>query len=190
MEQRDRQSKRSLGWAKPYWARAGLYVCVTLVSFLVSLLMVRFGCGGLLRAAISAEPVVWRAAELVLDLLLSAGVAWYFASREGYTKRTSGAKICVVGGLLFLLAQFPVALLCQGAPLATGPMAASLSELLYFGNGSIYASSIDSPPPMLTLACMVVTEAAVLIPVVTLAERYGAKAYRQEVAAIKEEHPG
>ena len=190
MEQRNRQPKRPLGWMNPYWARAGLYVGVTLVSFLVSLLVVRFGCGVLLRAAIPAEPVVWRAVELVLDLLLSAGVTWYFASREGYTKRTSGVKTCVIGGLLFLLAQCPVALLCQGAPLVTGPMAATLSKLLYFGNASMYASNIDSPPPMLTLVCMVVTEIGVLIPVVTMAERYGAKAYRQEVAAIKEEHPG
>lgn len=180
----EKRSKRPMGWTKPYWDRTGLYVCVTLVSFLVSLLMVRFGCGVLLRAAIDAEPVVWRVAELMLDVLISVGVAVYFASREGYTKRAANSKITAVGGVLFAVAQAPIALVCQGSAIVTGPMATSLAQLLYFGNESMFASDIDAAPVWWTLACMVVTEAAVLIPATVVGERLGAKAFRREEATL------
>lgn len=184
MEQRHKTPKRPMGWTKPYWDRTGLYVCVTLVSFLVSLVAVRFGCGVLLQAAIDAQPVVWRVIELALDILISVGVTVYFASREGYAKRAAKSKITAVGGGLFVLAQAPIALVCQGAALVTGPMATSLAQLLYFGNASMYTSDIDSAPVWWTLACMAITEGAVLIPAMVAGERLGAKAYAKEQAAL------
>lgn len=181
MEQRERTSKRPLGWMNPYWARAGLYVAVVAVSFLVSLLVVRFGCGVLLRAAIPAEPMVWRAVDATVDLLITLAVAVYFSSREGYAKRTASAKTTVVGGLLFLLLRCPVVALI---PATAGALASSVAQLVYFGNASIFASSIDKPPLVLTLLCMAATDLCVLIPAMAVGERIGARAYKREQAAI------
>lgn len=177
----ERQPKRPLGWMNPYWARAGLYVAVVAVSFLVSLLVVRFGCGVLLRAAVPAEPIVWRAVDVALDLIITTCAAVYLASREGYDKRTAATKRSVVGGLLFLLLRCPVAFLI---PVTAGPMANSLAQLLYFGNASIFAGSIDKPPALLTLACMAATDLCVLIPAMAVGDHRGAKAYQKEQVAI------
>ena len=177
----EKLTKRPLGWMNPYWARAGLCVSVVTLSFLVSLLIVRFGCGVLLRAAISAEPVVWRVVDTVLDLIITVCVAIYFASREGYTKRTSSVKKSVVGGLLFLLVHGPVAAVI---PAAAGPLATSVAQLLYFGNDSIFASSIDKPPAVLTLIGVVAADLCVLIPAMAVGDRLGAKAYKKEQATI------
>lgn len=186
MQNEKRSPKRPIGWTKPYWARVGWYVTAVALSFLVSLLVVRFGCGVLLRAAISAEPIVWRAVDTALDLLLTLGVALGVASREGYDKRASSAKTTVVGGLLFLLVQCPLAAVI---PATAGASASTLAQLLYFGNDSIFAGSIDKPPLALTLIGMVITDLCVLIPAMVVGERVGANAYRQEQAAIKRESP-
>ena len=177
----ERHPKRPLGWMNPYWARAGLCAVVVALSFLVSLVVVRFGCGVLLRAAIPAEPLVWRTVDMVLDGIITACAAVYVASREGYTKRTASVKRSVVGGALFLLLRCPVALLI---PVTAGPLATSVAQLLYFGNDSIFASSIDRPPVVLTLVGMVAADLCVLIPAVAVGDCLGAKAYRQEQAAI------
>lgn len=184
MEMPERSPKRPVGWSKPYWARTGLYTAVTFVSFLVSLIVVGFGFGVLLRAAIPAPPVVWRGIELAADGLITVGVTWYFASREGYDKRTANAKTCVGGGLLFLLMQLPAALV---VPAAAGPMASSLAQLIYFGNQSDYAASLESAPPLLRLGCMVAVDLCVLIPAMAVGERRGAKAYEREKAALIEQ---
>lgn len=177
----ERQPKRPLGWMNPYWARAGLYVAVVAVSFLVSLLVVRFGCGVLLRAAIPAEPMVWRVVDVVLDLIITICVAVYFSSREGYAKRTASAKTTVVGGLLFLLLRCPVVALI---PATAGALASSVAQLVYFGNDSIYASSMDKPPLVMTLLCMAIADLCVLIPAMAVGDCLGAKAYKKEQAAI------
>lgn len=177
----ERQPQRPLGWMNPYWARAGLCVAVVALSFLVSLLIVRFGCGVLLRAAIPAEPVVWRAVDVALDGIITTCVALYFASREGYAKRIASVKKSVVGGLLFLLLRCPVAFLI---PITAGPLATSLAQLLYFGNASIFAGSIDKPPSALTLVCMAAADLCVLFPAMAVGDRRGAKAYKREQAAI------
>ncbi len=187
MERQARSPKRPVGWAKPYWSRAGLYVCVTLLSFLVSLLVVRFGCGVLLRAAIPAEPIVWRVAEMALDVCISVGVTWYFAVREGYAQRTAKVRVSVGGGLLFLLVQCPVAILFAGAPYVAGPLASTLAQLIYFGNESIFASSIEASPPLLVVGCMVAADVFVLVPAMAIGEHVGVKAYKKEQAAIKGE---
>ena len=185
MEIPERSPKRPVGWSKPYWARTGIYATVTLVSVLVSLIVVGFGCGVLLRAAIpAAPPLVWRMVELVLDILIVIGVTWYFASREGYDKRKSRGRICVGGGFLFLLMQAPVALVLA---YAAGPIANTMAELVYYGNQSDYAASLEPPPRLLVLGCMVVAQVCVLIPATVLFERMGAAAYRREQAAIIEE---
>ena len=184
MEMPERSSKRPAGWSKPYWARTGIYATVTLVSVLVSLIVVGFGCGVLLRAAIPAPPLLWRVMELALDLLITVGVTWYFASREGYDKRKSSGKLCVGGGFLFLLMQLPVALVLS---YAAGPIANTLAELIYFGNQSDYAASLEPPPRLLVLGCMVVAHVLVLIPATVVFERIGARAYRRERAALIEE---
>ena len=184
MEMPERSRKRPVDWSKPYWARTGLYVTVTLVSVLVSLIAVGFGCGVLLRAAIPASPMVWRIIELVLNLLITVGVMGYFASREGYSKRKSSGKICVGGGFLFLLTQLPVALVIA---LAAGPIANTVAELIYFGNQSDYAASLEAAPRLLLLGCMVAADILVLIPAAVLFERLGAQAYRKEQAALIEE---
>lgn len=181
MEQRERTSKRPLGWMNPYWARAGLYVAVVAVSFLVSLLVVRFGCGVLLRAAIPAEPMVWRVVDVVLDLIITICVAVYFSSREGYAKRTARAKTTVVGGLLFLLLRCPVVALI---PTTAGALASSVAQLVYFGNDSIYASSMDKPPLVMTLLCMAIADLCVLIPAMVVGDGLGVKAYKKEQAAL------
>lgn len=181
MEQHEQKSKRPLGWMNPYWARAGLYVAVVVVSFLVSLLVVRFGCGVLLRAAIPAEPVVWRVVDTVLDLIITVCAAVYFASREGYSKRIASVKKSVVGGLLFLLLRCPVAF---WIPVTAGPLATSLAQLVYFGNDSIFASSIDQPPAVLTLIGTAIADLFVLIPAMAVGDHLGAKAYQKEQTAI------
>lgn len=181
MEMPERSPKRPIGWSKPYWARTGIYATVTLVSVLVSLVVVGFGCGVLLRAAIPAPPLAWRLIELLLDLLIVIGVVWYFASQEGYAGHQSHGKICIGGGCLFLLMQAPVALL---VPYAAGPIANTLAELIYFGNQSDYAASLEPPPRLLVLGCMVVAQVCVLIPTTVAFERVGAAAYRREQAAI------
>lgn len=183
MEMPERSPKRPAGWSKPYWARTGLYAAATLVSFLFSVLVVRFGCGVVLRAAIPAAPITWRVIDTVLDLLVTVAVAWYFASREGYDKRTANAKTCVGGGLLFLLIQSPAALVF---PPAAGPLATSLAHIFYFGNQSDYAASLDAPPPLLTVGCVLLANLLVLIPAMVLGERIGAKAYEKEKAALIE----
>ena len=137
-----------------------------------------------LRAAIPATPITWRVIETVLDLLITVVAAWYFASQEGYSKRKSSGKICVGGGLLFLLVQLPVALV---VPAAAGPLATTVAELIYFGNQSFYSGSLEPTPPLIRLACMVAIDLLVVIPAVTVAERVGAKAYEKEKAALIEE---
>ncbi len=181
MQNEKRSPKRPMGWTKPYWARAGLYVAVVAVSFLVSLLVVRFGCGVVLRAAIPAEPIVWRVVDTVLDLLITVCVAVYFSSREGYDKHASSAKTTVVGGLLFLLVQCPLAAVI---PATAGASASTLAQLLYFGNDSIFASSIDKPPLALMLIGLAVTDLCVLIPAMVVGEGVGVNAYKREQAAI------
>ena len=183
-ERPTRAPKRPRGWSKPYWAQAGLCVCVTLLSFVVSLILVSFVCGVVLRAAIPAPPVVWRAIETALDAVIYAAVAWYFATREGYTKRTAHTKVTLVGGLWFALLRCPVALLFGGAPYAAGSLASTLAHLVYFGNQSLFVSSIDGAPPLLTAACALVADLCVLIPVTVVAERVGAKAFKAEEAAL------
>ena len=184
MEMPERSNKRPVGWSKPYWARTGIYATVTLVSVLVSLVVVKFGCGVLLRAAINAAPWIWRVVEVALDLLITVGVAWYFGTLEGYQKRTANRKICVGGGFLFILSQSPLALVFH---YAAGPLAGSVARLLYFANQPDYAANLESPPPLLVVGCMLVAEACVLIPTVTLAEQSGAKAYEKERLAIIQE---
>ena len=183
-ERPTRAPKRPRGWSKPYWAQAGLCVCVTLLAFVVSLILVSFVCGVVLRAAIPAPPVVWRAIETALDAVIYAAVAWYFATREGYTKRTAHTKVTLVGGLWFALLRAPVALLFGGAPYAAGALARTLAHLVYFGNQSLFVSSIDGAPPLLTAACALVADLCVLIPVTVVAERVGAKAFKDEEAAL------
>ncbi|MBQ7088410.1 MAG: hypothetical protein IJN04_02085 [Clostridia bacterium] len=173
--------KRPKGWEKPYWARVGWYVTAVALSFLISLLVVRFGCGVLLRAAISAEPLVWRVVDAALDLLITLGAALGVASREGYEKRTARAKTTAVGGLLFL----PVhGLIAAVIPATAGPLASTLAQLLYFGNDSIYAGSMEQPPLALTLACMAAVDVLVLIPTMVVGDRIGARAYKEEQADI------
>lgn len=186
MEMPERSPKRPVGWSKPYWARTGLYAATTLVSFLFSVLVVRFGCGVVLRAAIPAAPILWRVVDTVLDLIITVAVAWYFATQEGYTKRTANTKTCVGGGFLFLLIQSPVALVFSPA---AGPLATSLAHIFYFGNQSDYAASLDSPPPLLTVGCMLLANVAVLIPAMAVGERIGALAYEKEKAALTKEEP-
>lgn len=186
IERPNRAPKRPRGWSKPYWAQAGLCVCVTLLAFVMSLILVSFVCGVVLRAAIPAPPVVWRAIETALDAVLYAAVAWYFGTREGYTKRTYNTKVTLVGGLWFALIRCPVALVFGGAPYAAGALARTLAHLIYFGNQSLYVSGIDTAPPLLTAACALVADLCVLIPVTVLAERAGAKAFKAEEAALIE----
>ena len=176
-ERPHRAPKRPRGWSKPYWAQAGLCVCVTLLAFVASLIIVGFLCGVVLRAAIPAPPVVWRAIETALDAVIYAVVAWYFATREGYTKRAAHTKVTLMGGLWFALLRCPVALLFDGAPYAAGSLARSLAHLVYFG-------SIDTAPPLLTAACALVADLCVLIPVTVIAERVGVKAFKAEEAAL------
>ena len=186
IERPNRAPKRPRGWSKPYWAQAGLCVCVTLLAFVMSLILVSFVCGVVLRAAIPAPPVVWRAIETALDAVLYAAVAWYFGTREGYAKRTYNTKVTLVGGLWFALLRCPVALVFGGAPYAAGALARTLAHLVYFGNQSLYVSGIDTAPPLLTAACALVADLCVLIPVTVLAERAGAKAFKAEEAALIE----
>ena len=184
MERPNRAPKRPRGWSKPYWAQAGLCVCVTLVAFVMSLILVSFICGVILRAAIPAPPLVWRSIETALDVILYAAVAWYFGTREGYTKRAYHTKVTLVGGLWFALIRCPVALIFGGAPYAAGALACTLANLVYFGNQSLYVSSIDGAPPLLTAVCALVADLCVLVPVTVLAERAGAKAFKAEEAAL------
>lgn len=184
MEQHKHRHKRPRGWSKPYWAWAGLYVCVTLSSFVASLILVGFVCGILLRAAIPAEPIVWRTVETVLDAVIYVVAAWYFASQEGYAKRTAQTKACVVGGTWFLLLQCPVALLLSGAPYAAGPFASRLAQLLYFGNESLYASSLEPTPPLWVVGCTVVGNLCLLIPAMAVFDRLGAQTYQKEQAKL------
>ena len=183
-ERPDRATKRPTGWSKPYWGGAGLYVCVLLMSFLVSLLVVGFLCGIILRAAIPAEPIVWRTIEMALDVFISVGVAWYFSTREGYSRRAANSKVMAVGGLWFMLSQCPVALLLSGAPYAAGPLASTLAQLIYFGNQSLFASGIEAAPPLLIVGCAVLADGLVLIPTMTIGERVGARVFRKEEAEL------
>lgn len=183
-ERPNRAPKRPRGWSKPYWAQSGLCVCVTLLAFVVSLILVSFACGVVLRAAVPAPPVVWRGIETALDAVIYAAVAWYFGTREGYTKRTANTKVTFVGGLWFALIRCPVALLFGGAPYAAGSLASTLAHLVYFGNQSLFTSSIDTAPPLLTAGCALVADLFVLIPVTIVAERVGAKAFKKEEAAL------
>ena len=184
IERPNRAPKRPAGWSKPYWAQAGLCACVSLMAFVMSLILVSFLCGVILRAAIPAPPVVWRAIETALDAVIYAAVAWYFGTREGYTRRTCHVKTIAVGGLWFALIRCPVALLFGGSPIAAGALARTLANLIYFGNQSLYMSSIDTAPPLLTAGCALVADALVLIPVMVLAQRAGAKAFKAEEAAL------
>ena len=184
MEMPERSTKRPVGWSKPYWARTGLYTAVIFVSALVSLIVVGFICGILLRAAIPAPPLVWRSIELVLDLCITLVITWYFGSQEGYANRRAYSKRTLGGGGLFLLMQLPVALVFRPA---AGPMACTLAELIYFGNQSDYAASLEASPPLLVLACMVVVDLCVLIPAMIACERLGAKVYEKEKAELIEQ---
>lgn len=182
MEMPERSNKRPVGWSKPYWARTGLYTAVTFVSYLASLIVVRFGSGVLLRAAFpSASPLAWRVTDTALDLVITVAATWYFASQDGYTKRTSNRKTCIGGGLLFLLAQSPIALAFRPA---AGPLAATVAELIYYGNQSMYAADLEPPPPLVVVGCLVPVNLLVLIPAMVIAERLGAKAYEKEKAAL------
>lgn len=183
MEMPERSQKRPVGWAKPYWERTGIYTAVVFVSSLTSLIVVGFGCGVLLRAAIPAPPFLWRVIELLLDLIITLTVAWYFASQEGYAKRTCRTKVSVGGGFLFLLAQLPIALVLRPA---AGPMACTLAELLYFGNQTDYAASLEGAPPLLVLGCAILVDVCVLIPAMAVFERWGVRAYEKEKAELIE----
>lgn len=182
-----RPPKHPIGWTKPYWARAGLFTTVLLVSFLVSVIVVRFICGILLQAAIPAPPILWRWVNLGLDLLITLWITLYFASREGYAKRGYNVKANVLGGLLFLLAQCPMVILFQGSPFATGALATSLAQLIYFGNQSSFSSTLETPPGWLLLGCMAVVDLLVLIPVMAWGDYLGARSRAKEVAKLKEE---
>ena len=84
-----------------------------------------------------------------------------------------------------LTASMPVAFLVLSY--AAGPIANTLAELIYFGNQSDYAASLEPPPRLLVLGCMVVAHVLVMIPATVVFERIGARAYRRERAALIEE---
>lgn len=172
---------------KPYWGRTGWYAASVLVSFLIGLLVVDFGCGMLLRSAIPAAPIVWRIVEVVLDLMISVGVTLFFAIRDGYDKRFSSVKMDVQCGLLFLLMQLLIAT-PLGTIYVTGHLPYTVASLIYFGNASIFAETVESVSPMLLLLCMVAAVPLVYMPVMMLGTRLGARQYRQEIEELKEDH--
>lgn len=188
MERYERPPKRPIGWAKPYWARAGLYTCAMLMSFLISLLVVRFGCGVVLRAAISAEPMTWRMVDTALEMLICIGATWYFASQEGYAKRTTKIKTNIVGGFFFLLVQFPVAILFGGAPYAAGPLASALAQLFYFGNQPLFAASIEKPTTILVVGCMAAVDVLIMIPTMVIGECAGVVVHQREEDELTKKH--
>lgn len=183
----NRQPKRPAGWMKPYWAKAGSYAVIVPVSFFVSLLVVGFGCGILLQAAIPAEPIVWRVVEAVLNLLICVGVTLYLAVREGYNKRRSSCKADVIGGLLFVLMQTLVAL-PLGTVYIVGTLPWSVASLIYFGNQPMFVSELDAAPMLLTLLCMVAAVPLVYIPAMMWGTRRGARLYQREIDELKEDH--
>ena len=184
----NRQPKRPPGWMKPYWAKAGWYAVIVLASFLVSLLVVDFGCGMLLRSVITAEPIVWRIVDVVLDVFIAAGVTLYFAVREGYDKRIYSVKTVEWGGVLFALMQLPVSLLFGGAIYVTGHLPYSLASLIYYGNQSIFEETLGSAPPPLILLCMVAAIPLVYMPTMMIGTRLGVRQYQQEIDELKEDH--
>ena len=183
----NRPPKRPKGWMKPYWAKAGTYAAAVLLSFVVSLLVVDFGCDMLLRSAIEAPPILWRWVDVVADVLVGVGVTLYFAIRDGYAKRAASLKQDIGGGLLFMAAQALVALPI-GAVYVTGHLAYTASSLIYFGNGSIFEESLGSAPPALILLCMLAAVPLVYMPAMVWGSRLGARAYRQEVEELKADH--
>lgn len=183
----NRPPKRPKGWMKPYWAKAGTYAAAVLLSFVVSLLVVDFGCDMLLRSAIEAPPILWRWVDVVADVLVGVGVTLYFAIRDGYAKRAASLKQDIGGGLLFMAAQALVALPI-GAVYVTGHLAYTASGLIYFGNGSLFEESLGSAPPALILLCMLAAVPLVYMPAMVWGTRLGARAYRQEVEELKADH--
>ena len=183
----NRQPKRPPGWMKPYWAKAGWYAVIVLVSFLVSLLVVDFGVGILLHSAIDAPPVVWRIVDVVLDVFVAAGVTLYFAVRDGYDKRAVSHKVNVLGALLFMGLQALVAL-PFGAIYITGHLPYSLASLIYFGNGSIFEEALGAAPPAIIFLCMLAAVPLVYMPAMVVGTRLGVKQYRQEIDEWKEDH--
>lgn len=183
----NRQPKRPPGWMKPYWAKAGWYAVIVLVSFLVSLLVVDFGVGILLHSAINALPVVWRIVDVVLDVFVAAGVTLYFAVRDGYDKRAVSHKVNGLGGLLFMGLQALVAL-PFGSIYLTGHLAYSLASLIYFGNGSIFEESLGSAPPAIIFLCMLAAVPLVYMPAMMVGTRLGVRQYQQEIEELKEDH--
>ena len=183
----NRQPKRPQGWMKPYWAKAGWYAVIVLVSFLVSLLAVDFGIGILLHSAVEAQPVVWRIVDVVLDVLIAVGVTLYFAVRDGYDKRAVSHKVNILGGLLFMGLQALVAL-PFGAIYITGHLPYSLASLVYFGNGSIFEETLGSAPPAIVFLCMLAAVPLVYMPAMVVGTHLGVKQYRQEIDELKEDH--
>lgn len=183
----NRQPKRPPGWMKPYWAKAGWYAVIVLVSFLVSLLVVDFGIGILLHSAVEAQSVVWRIVDVVLDVLIAVGVTLYFAVRDGYDKRAVSHKVDALGGLLFMGLQALVAL-PFGAIYITGHLPYSLANLIYFGNGSIFEEALGSAPPALILLCMLAAVPLVYVPVMMVGTHLGIRQYQQEIDELKEDH--
>lgn len=183
----NRQPKRPPGWMKPYWAKAGWYAVIVLVSFLVSLLVVDFGVGILLHSAIDAPPVVWRIVDTVLDVFVAVGVTLYFAVRDGYDKRAVSHKVNVLGGLLFMGLQALVAL-PFGAIYITGHLPYSLASLIYFGNGSILEEALGAAPPAIIFLCMLAAVPLAYMPAMMVGTRLGVRQYQQEIEELKEDH--
>lgn len=183
----NRQPKRPQGWTKPYWAKAGWYAVIVLVSFLVSLLVVDFGVGILLHSAIDAPPVVWRIVDVVLDVFVAVGVTLYFSVRDGYDKRAVSHKVNVLGGLLFMGLQALVAL-PFGTIYITGHLPYSLASLIYFGNGSIFEETLGSAPPAIIFLCMLAAVPLVYMPAMMVGTRLGVRQYQQEIEELKEDH--
>ncbi len=184
----NRNPKRPTGRMKPYWARMGLYVIVLMVSFLVSFLVIAFGCDVLLQAMIPAEPIVWRIVAVVLSALIGVGVTLYFAIRDGYAKRAASFRVDVLGGLLLIPLQLLVVLLLGGASYATGYLPASIAKLIFFANQPMFAETLEMVPPALTLLCTVAAVPLVYIPAMVWGTRLGVRVYEEEIAELKEEN--
>ena len=182
----NRQPKRPAGWMKPYWAKAGWYTVVVLASYLISLLVVGFGCDVLLQAVVSAEPIVWRIVAVVLSILIGVGVTLYVAIRDGYAKRTSSLKVDVLGGVLFIPLQALVVTVLGGAPYVTGYLPASMAKLIFFANQPMYSETMDPIPSVLTLLCTVAVVPLVYIPSMVYGTRLGVRVYEDEIAELKE----
>lgn len=183
----NRPPKHPAGRMKPYWAKVGWYTVVVLASYLISLLVVGFGCDVLLQAVVSAEPIVWRIVAVVLSALIGVGVTLYVAIRDGYARRTASLKVDVLGGVLFIPLQALVAAVLGGAPLVTGYLPASIAKLIFFVNQPMYSETMDPIPSVLMLVCTVAVVPLVYIPSMVYGTRLGVQVYEDEIAELKEE---